>query len=267
MPAVDVQDCQLVKKGHVRLIIIGPPNCRKTSSIVTMPEPMVVSGCPGEKNIAILTSTPTRRVRVWEPINGSKDVGWNTMRTEYLNETADVLNGKFMPGQKTVVFDGAHKTFDMFRECASAKHNGDGRKFWSETATDFQKWFASGYYSDVPLVVWTMWSAVERTDETSNETANDKIQKSIWPGLQGQSQRHIMGEVSIIYQYVEGGKAYWQLKDDEKVKGIGLRVPPEQAAGLPYKVEASWPKLAEVLSKFSVVGASMGLTSAEQGVK
>ena len=256
MPAVDVQDSQFIKKGKVRLIIIGTPNCRKTSAIVTMPEPMVVSGCPGEKNIAILTPTPTRRVRIWEPIDASKEVGWNQMRTEYLEETAKILSGKMMEGQKTVVFDGAHKAFEMFLETAKAKYS-TGFQFWSEAAKDFQKWFAMGYFSDVPLVVWTMWSAVERTDETSTETAPDKIQKSIWPALQGQSQRHIMGEVSIIYQYVEGGQAYWQLKDDEKVKGIGLRVPPEQAGALPHKIKAEWPEMVKVLSKFQVVGASM----------
>lgn len=259
MPAVDVQDSQFIKKGKVRLIIIGTPNCRKTSAIVTMPEPMVVSGCPGEKNIAILTPTPTRRVRIWEPIDASKEVAWSTMKTEYLAETAAILSGKMMEGQRTVVFDGAHKAFDMFVEWGKAANSNNGFAAWTDAAKEFQKWFAMGYFSDVPLVVWTMWSAVERTDETSTETAPGKIQKSIWPALQGQTQRNIMGEVSIIYQYVEGGQAYWQLKDDEKVKGIGLRVPPEQASALPHKIKAEWPEMVKVLSKFQVVGASMGV--------
>ena len=39
MPAVDVQDCQLVKKAKQRFIIMGKPNSRKTSSFPTFPAP------------------------------------------------------------------------------------------------------------------------------------------------------------------------------------------------------------------------------------
>ena len=112
------------------------------------------------------------------------------------------------------------------------------------------------YKSEVPVIVWTCWAAAERVDELSLETNPGKVKKGYYPDLIGKDQREILGEYPVIYQYVEGGKAYWQLVGDERAE-CGLRVPPEQAASLPYKVEASWPKLAEVLSKFSVVGASM----------
>ena len=85
-------------------------------------------------------------------------------------------------------------------------------------------------------------------DELASVEDQAKSKKGYYLDLVGAEQREMMGDYSIIYQYVEGGKAYWQLVGDERAE-CGLRVPPEQAASLPYKVEASWPKLAEVGKK------------------
>jgi len=250
MPAVDVQDCQLVKKGKVRFIIMGKPISRKTSSFPTFPATRVVSGCPGEKHTAILTPSVDMKVRIWEG-----DGNPRTTYQEYLAETQNILTGKVLPGVQCVIFDGMHK-FQKVALDAGKATAGDSFKGWEEGKKNFVTWMDLAYKSDVPVVVWTCWATAEKVDELSLETNPGKVKKGYYPDLIGKDQRDILGEYPIVYQFVEGGKAYWQLVGDERAE-CGLRVPPEQAASLPYKVEASWPKLAEVLSKFSVVGASM----------
>ena len=260
MPAVDVQDCQLVKKAKQRFIIMGKPNSRKTSSFPTFPAPRVVSGCPGEKHTAILTPSADMKVRIWEG-----DGNPRTTYQEYLAETQNILAGKVLAGVQCVIFDGMHKMQKVCLDAGKATA-GDSFKGWEEGKRNFTMWLDMAYKSVVPVIVWTCWAAAERVDELSLETNPGKVKKGYYPDLIGKDQREILGEYPIVYQYVEGGKAYWQLVGDERAE-CGLRVPPEQAGSLPYKVEASWPKLAEVLSKFSVVGASMALTSTEQGAK
>ena len=250
MPAVDVQDCQLVKKAKQRFIIMGKPNSRKASSFPTFPAPRVVSGCPGEKHTAILTPSADMKVRIWEG-----DGNPRTTYNEYLEETRNIVTGKLMPGIQCAIFDGFHK---MQKLCVDAGKAEATNKYeiWEFAKRNFSLWLDLAYMSDVPVVVWTCWAAAEKVDELSLETNPSKVKKGYYPDLIGKDQREILGEYPIVYQYVEGGKAYWQLVGDERAE-CGLRVPPEQAGSLPYKVEASWPKLAEVLSKFSVVGASM----------
>ena len=104
MPAVDVQDSSFVKKGKVRLILMGKPNSRKTSSFPSFPSPKVISGCPGEKHTAILTPSVDMKVRIWEG-----DGNPRTTYQEYLAETQNILTGKVLPGAQCVIFDGMHK--------------------------------------------------------------------------------------------------------------------------------------------------------------
>ena len=250
MPAVDVQDCQLIKKAKQRFIIMGKPNSRKTSSFLTFPAPRVVSGCPGEKHTAILSSTPEMKVRIWEGEGNSL-----TTYREYMAETKNILDGKVLPGVQCVIFDGLHK-MQKLAIAAGKAEGGDSFKGWECAKANFWTWMDLAYKSDVPVIVWTVWAAAERQDETNNETNPGKIVKAIYPDLTGKDQREILGEYPIIYQYVEGGKAQWQLQGTDKIE-CGVRVPPDQASKLPFKIDAEWPKLAEVLSKFSVVGASM----------
>ena len=263
MPAVDVQDCSFVKKGKVRLIIMGKPNSRKTSSFPSFPSPKVISGCPGEKHTAILSNTEGVRVRLWEDTPGAGPrVTWN----EYLAETKNILESKVLAGSQCAIFDGLHRLQRLAIAAGRAEVGKKSFDAWEKGKENFKQWVDMGYKSDIPVVIWVCWAKADVIDELASAEDQAKAKKGYYLDLIGAEQREMMGDYSIVYQYVEGGKAYWQLVGDERAE-CGLRVPPEQAASLPYKVEASWPKLAEVLSKFSVVGASMALTSTEQGAK
>ena len=148
MPAVDVQDCQLVKKAKQRFIIMGKPNSRKTSSFPTFPAPRVVSGCPGEKHTAILTPSADMKVRIWEG-----DGNPRTTYQEYLAETQNILAGKVLAGVQCVIFDGMHKMQKVCLDAGKATA-GDSFKGWEEGKRNFVTWLDMAYKSEVPVIVW-----------------------------------------------------------------------------------------------------------------
>lgn len=251
MPAHDVAvaDSQRAKS---RFQIIGPPNFRKTSCVETFPPPRLVIGCPGEKNTAILQCTSEQRVRVWEPLDWSKPQDWRAIRDEFKLETASALVGKLGPAQ-TIVFDGCHKWFDVLKSAADMENVGeggkpDGRRAWPQARRDMLEWVSMGYYSSIPIVIWIVWSTAEKDDPLAEDGTRAAAKKSIWPDYMGAFQRTAVGETSIIYQFLENEKAWWQLRPDAQIKGIGLRLSPAEAEKLPYRIEAKWPELAKVLN-------------------
>jgi hypothetical protein len=207
-----------------------------------------VVSSPGEKGTDIIPLADNRKVLLWEPVDWSKKQDWKGMREEIKLETARVLVGSY--GQfTTVAFDGIHKIYDVFREAAAEEHNQDGRRYYPQAQKDFLSWFSMAWFSKtVPYVLFTVWAAVEKDDPLAVENPKGPAPaKSIWPNFMGQVQRSMVGEVNCIYSFVEGGKAIWQLKQDERVKGIGLKLPPAEAEKLPYKIPADWQVLKKLL--------------------
>lgn len=234
------------KKGETRLQIMGPPYTFKTTIAATFEPPVTILQCPGEKHTDILT--PSDKVRVLlnsAPDYSIADFDWVKLWTDFVKQTDDLVGTtKGGPGVygplKTLVFDGTHKAYQICRR-AGAEKFADGRKAWGWTADEFLGWFSRAYYSPhVEWVVWLLWSAKEAVDDAGKK-------KSRFPDYMGQFQQTCVGESNIIYQYIEGGEAYWQLRQTDEVMGIGLRVPLARAASIPLRIKASWPKLKAIL--------------------
>jgi hypothetical protein len=212
-----------------------------------------VVSSPGEKGTDIIPLADNRKVLLWEPVDWSKPQDWKGMREEIKVETAKVLTGSY--GQfTTVAFDGIHKIYDVFREAAAEDtktHDGktDGRKYFPQAQRDFLAWFSMIWNcKTVPYILFTVWAAIEKDDPLAVEDPKGPpVAKSIWPNFMGQVQRSMVGEVNCIYSFVEGGKAIWQLKQDARIKGIGLKLPPAEAEKLPYKIPADWQVLKKLL--------------------
>jgi len=240
------------KAGANRLQIMGAPGTFKTTVSATFDKPEIVVGLPGEKHTDILTPTADLKVMLFEPPDYSNpNYNWVGLWQEVRMETMAIANGKYGDIQ-TLVLDGAHKAFHVCYLAAKKKFetgNGDwdGRKGWPWVSDEFLAWFSQAYYSKIPWVVWTVWAAKEQDDQTAAANSKEAQKQSIWPDYMGKFQRTCMGETNIIYQYVEGGKAYWQIRQDEKVKGIGLRVAPEKATALPVRIPAVWGELKKIL--------------------
>lgn len=223
-------------------MIVGDPNSWKTTSLLTWDKPLCILSSPGEKGTDIVPVSADVKVLLWEPVDWSQLQDWKKIRDEIMTETAKVLRGDY--GKfATVAFDGVHKVYDVFREYAKTQDE-DGRRYYPAAQLDFLKWFSGCWYArTAPQAVWTVWAASERDDPDNPKSTA----KSVWPNFMGQLQKSIVGETNCIYSGMEGGKAYWQLKQDAKIKGIGLKLPPSEAEKLPYKIEPSWQVLKTLL--------------------
>jgi hypothetical protein len=196
-------------------------------------------GLPGEKHTDIITPGPNLRILLFDPLDTTNDkldymAIWNEIRVE----TAKLVKDKSI---KHLVFDGAHKAFDICRKAGEQKST-DGWKAWAFASEDFLKWFQQGIYTrDVEWVFWLAWSAREVSPIEGSK------KKSIYPDYMGKMQQTVVGEMNIIYQYVEGGRPVWQLRQTEDAMGIGIRTAPERAEKVPVRIPADWKKLKEIL--------------------
>lgn len=240
------------KRGATRLQIMGPPGQWKTSVALSFDKPELMVGLPGEKHTDIFKETDTLKGYLFNiPDVSNPNVNWVKYWEAFRKRTQDILEGK-LGTYTTIVFDGAHKAFDVVYYAGKQKFpsasgdDWDGRRAWPWIKDEFLAWFSQGYYSKVPWVVWIVWSAKEQDDQLAT-TEKEAKKQSVWPEYSGKFQRTAMGETNIVYQYVEGGRAYWQIRQDEKIKGVGLRVAPEKAAALPVRIPADWAKLKDIL--------------------
>lgn len=227
--------------GSTRLQIIGPPYGMKTTVAARLAAdgPTTLVGLPGEKHTDIITPGPNLRVLLFDSLDTTNDkldymAIWNEIRIE----TAKLVRDKSI---KHLVFDGAHKAFDICRKAGEQKFT-DGWKSWAFASEDFLKWFQQGIYSrDVEWIFWLAWSAREASPIEGSK------KKSIYPDYMGKMQQTVVGEMNIIYQYVEGGRPIWQLRQTEDAMGIGIRTAPEKAEKVPVRIPADWKKLKEIL--------------------
>lgn len=246
-----------VKQGATRLQIMGPPASYKTTLLPTFEKRVCVMGMPGEKHTDILTPTPDLEVLLFDsPDYSNMNYDWVKLWNEIRSETLKVLKGDYGDFQ-TLAFDGTHKAFNVCylaakQKFASGNGDWDGRRGWPWVNDEFLAWFSQAYYSKMPWVVWVVWSAKEQDDQLAVTGSKESQKQSVWPDYMGKFQRTCMGETNIIYQYLEGGKAYWQIRQDEKIKGVGLRVSPERAISLPVRIPAEWSKLKVLLQPMEV---------------
>ena len=228
--------------GATRLQIVGPPYGMKTTVAGWLAKegPTTIVGLPGERHTDILTPTENLQILLFDPIPVTDEkYDYEKLWLEIRTETARILRET---KSKHVVFDGAHKAFEVCRkagEALSIKKGNDYLK-WQWTPDEFLKWFNQGIDSKVEWVFWLAWSARE-------QAVGDAKRKSIYPDYMGKMQQTIVGEMNIIYQTVEGGRPKWQLRQTEDAMGIGIRTAPEKAEKLPVSIPADWKKLKEIL--------------------
>jgi hypothetical protein len=241
------------KKGLSRALIVGPPNSRKTTSLLTWPGPQGIVSYPGEKGYA---SIPVGRdgltAYVWED-----DVVTKTSPTALVKEietcTFDLLARKTEP-LTTFCGDGLHKLYGAYINEASngAYAAGDDfeAKLYSRAHESFLHYLNRVMHSKVPYVVFTCWDG----KEADNPEAGSKSPTHIYPDLPGKMAKRIMGEFSVVlYASVsppipgQPQKATWQLQPGGKVWGAGVKLPPDIAAKLPKEVAQDWSALEPML--------------------
>ena len=239
------------KQGLSRVLIVGPPNSRKTTSLFTWPGPWGLVSYPGEKGYA---SIPAGReglsAFVWED-----DVAAKTSPSALVKEiescTFDLLA---KGGITTFLGDGLHKAYAAYINEASNGAYAAGDEFdakcYSRSHEAFLHYLNKIMVSKVRYVTFTCWDGKEADDPD----AGSKGGSHIYPDLPGKLAKRIMGEFSVVLHAAvsppipgQPPKATWQLQPYGKVWGAGVKVPVEIASKLPQKFEQDWQKLEPLL--------------------
>jgi hypothetical protein len=250
-----------------RFLILGEPNSRKTSSLVTFPHDaegdgkdgyLMILSYPGEMGANSLPRGPGIKTFVWQASPEEK-LSSSTVVAQVRQLTVDILSGKH--GRcKTFVGDGLHKLAEYHLDAASS-----GEYFTSQDFTvgekygkrgphekayaEFMQYLQLVYDSPVPFAGFTCW---ERS--RPDTYAGAKVTRT-YPGLIGQLSEKALGMFSLVlYAYVKQSViptrpsvGMWQLKENKEIAGAGLKVPLEILKRLPNEIEQDWGKLYALL--------------------
>jgi hypothetical protein len=250
-------DADTYTRSQSRIMIAGDPNSGKTRSLLTWPRPLHVIAYPGEKGSATIRHNPAEGVHVYIYEGGKTGVNSADCVRELRQLVTDILTGK-MGACETIACDGVHKFFDYLLDVATAGDYLEGNEFeprlYVPAQREFQKHLDTVTFSAVPNVVFTCWSGQER-DSVKKEIKTTHI----WPDLPGKTAKRILGEfTATLYATVRpaavpGGEPQfvWQLKPDDQVWGVGIKVPDDVRASLPKYIPQDWKVLMDTLNPSS----------------
>lgn len=239
------------QQGLGRVLIVGPPNSRKTTSLFTWPGPWGLVSYPGEKGYAsIPVGLEGLTAYVWED-----DIASKTSPSALVNEIEKCSFDLIAKGGiTTFAGDGIHKLYAAYINDASNGAYSAGDEFdakcYGRAHEMFAHYLQRVMQSKVKYVVFTCWDG----KEADNPDAGSKGTSHIYPDLPGKLAKRIMGEFSVVLHAsvpppVPGQpqKATWQLQPGGQVWGAGVKVPIAIAQKLPQKVEQDWGKLEPLL--------------------
>ena len=247
------------KKALRRVLLVGPPNSRKTSGLATWPGQKGYLVYPGETGHGSIDVTrEDTKAFVWEE-EIQKSLGPAALIKEIETATWDIIGGKF--GHFDVFNgDGIHKLYAAYINDASGGAFAKGEDFDPKCYANAHEQFAFYLHkimaSPIAYVNFTCWDGREADDPTQSKGTSH-----VYPDLPGKMAKRIMGMFSVVL-YCEVGPpqaapapgkpapaqvATWQLAPGGKVWGAGVKVPPHIAKLLPQKVAQDWQKLEPLL--------------------
>lgn len=233
-----------------RVLISGPPNSFKTTSIVeTWPRPNHLVSYPGEKGYeTIPVGEEGLFPYIWQVEDVSKVNAASVLR-EVEQATADIISGKY-GDVTTFAGEGLHKLYGWHYTAAlddllAGDSKGVGEEAlrgpaYGRAHASFMAYITKVLQSTVPYVVMTLWEGTTK-DDPENRSKN--APSHIFPDLPGQLAKRIVGEFGVVlYSQVslpglDGRvKGQWQLRPEGKVWGVGVKAAPEIAKNLPGKM-------------------------------
>lgn len=243
-------------RARRRLLISGPPNSGKTTSLATFPRPLAVMFYPGEKGQTSLAIGPDVKAWVPEPFDPEKPQNWAQMVAGIERATNEILVGKHAEGGKqfqTFAGDGLHKLHAVYLAEATAGASMRGEDFeprlYGQAQKKFFAYLDRVMRSTMATAVFTVWDGREK-DDPDDKSKN--ASSHIFPELPGKCAKEIMGEFAIVAGANKlGDKHVWQLRPQGKVWGAAVKVPKEIAANIPTFVEQDWPSFDAMLTKLT----------------
>lgn len=232
-----------------RLLISGPPNSGKTTSLATFPHPLAVMFYPGEKGQTSLTIDADVKAWVPEPFDPEKPTNWASMVVGIERATNEILAGKHGTFA-TFAGDGLHKLHALYLAEATAGASMRGEDFEPRLYGAAQKKFFAYLdrvmRSTMSVVVFTVWDGREKDDQ---DDKSKNATSHIYPELPGKCAKEIMGEFAIVAGANKVGDKYvWQLRPQGKVWGAAVKVPKAIAVKLPTFIEQDWTVLDALLT-------------------
>jgi len=237
-----------------RVLLSGPPNSGKTTSLLTFPRPMAYVAFPGEDGASsVPTNLPDVSAYVFEKKDFSKDDYTGTL-AEVKTFCLDLLAGKF--GQyKTFAFDGLHKLYGLFLAAQTSGDSERGEDFdakeYGKTHKAFFRFLAQIKASPAEVIAFTVWDGREKDDPEAK--GRDAV-THIFPELPGAAAKLIMGEFSVVLYATktgvgEGTEYQWLTRPLGKVWGCGIKAPVELTKNIPTRLDKQDWRLLEPLLK------------------
>jgi len=235
-----------------RVLLVGPPNSGKTTSLRTFPTPLIVQSYPGEKGTTSIPYAEGVKAFIGELPQPGDPVNYGQIIRETESQTTEILTGKHGPCQ-TFAGDGLHKLYAIYLAEATAGASADGKDFearlYGSAHRRFFKYLDMVCRSAVPHVVFTCWDGREKDDP---DEGGSSPSRHIFPELPGQAAKAVMGEFALVLYATRQGsgpaaKYLWQTQPMGKVWGAGAKLPLEIAKRLPLTVEQDWARVAQII--------------------
>lgn len=234
-----------------RILINGPPNSGKTTSLRTWERPLHVIVAPGEKGTeTILRGLDGITLHSWEAPAGA--VNWIGELADLQKRTFEVLAGKYGP-VTTIAVEGLHKLFPLFLNVVTGGAYSDAKDFeakkYGPAGILFFAFVEKVCESGVKNAVFTCWDGLEK-DDPDEKGANPS--RHIFPELPGKAAKNVMGEFTVVlYATREGSgpaaKYVWQTQPFGRVWAAGAKMPLEIVKRLPLTLAQDWKVLEKVL--------------------
>ncbi len=223
----------------------GPPNTGKTTSLATLPKPIGIISCPGEKGHMSIPYGEGVTAYVWEDDGvASKDrntLYYMKMWREVEAKLVELITRKEDPIQ-SLVLEGVHKMYQVGLAIATDGESEKVQTAFKEVATSsgtrLEGEFDPRCYGKshrliwelvnmvasckVPWRIFTSWSEMEKDDP---DDTSKSAPKHVLPDLPGKAARRVLGEVSItLHSAISPKNEYvWQTKPGGKVYGAGIK--------------------------------------------
>lgn len=243
-----------------RVLVFGPPNSFKTTSLLTWPRPLHVVNSPGEKGFDTLANPPDD-VHPYRWISEkNEDALAQFQAVEKL--VFEVLSGAHGP-VATFGFEGLHKLYAVILDVVTGGAFGAGEEFdaklYARAHELFSHFITRAQAAPTPFQVYTAWDGREADSPELAKTMRSAAPAHTYPELPGKMAKRIMGEFSYVL-YAESNfekmtetgvqaKGTWQLLPHGKVWGAAIKAPVSVVQRLPLTIPQSFPLLKLVLEK------------------
>lgn len=259
---VKLMTSDLRKRQASRVLLFGPPNSWKTTSVVaTAAYPLHVMSMPGEQGwVTIPDNVPGLSSYIWEEPS-SDPVSAESIRREVEDTVFASIAGKNGPCT-TLCLDGLHQLYSVYLNVVTSGAYGRGDEFemklYARSHAMFQHFLRRVLASPVPYIICTTWNNKEADFEGDKKGHQ-------YPDLPGRLAKLVVGMFSVVVfarvtpppSPMAKAKGDWLLKPDHEIWGASVKMDPRLVAKLPASIPQSFKEL------YTVVGAAEAEIEAE----